>query len=37
MPIVASAAIITPVTEFEARTGEPLAEPTAAVDAAGED
>jgi len=37
MPIVASTAIITPATEFEARTGEPLAEPTAAVDAAGED
>ncbi|MGW4929428.1 DUF3151 family protein [Agromyces sp. NPDC004153] len=37
MPIVASAAVVTPATEFEARTGEPLAEPTAAVDAAGED
>jgi len=37
MPIVASASFIEPVTAFEARTGEPLAEPTTAADAAGED
>jgi hypothetical protein len=36
MPIVASVGTTPPATEFEARTGEPLAPPTA-VDAAGED
>lgn len=36
MPVVESTGLVTPATEFEARTGEPLAEPTAA-DAAGED
>ena len=36
MPIVASTSLFEPATGFDARTGEPLAEPTA-VDAAGED
>lgn len=37
MPIVTSAGPYEPATGFEARTGEPLAEPTAVDDAAGED